>query len=48
LVDELLATASPGDIENLAPRYAADCAYALEIKVEPDGFDPVSEDPCLR
>ncbi|MEI8227883.1 MAG: hypothetical protein WCH77_06425 [Planctomycetota bacterium] len=47
LVDEWLATASPGDTENLAPRYAATCAYALEVIVKADGFDPVSEDPCL-
>ena len=47
VVDEWLATARPGDVEDLAPRYAPGAPYALQVTLKPDGFDPVTEDPCL-
>ena len=47
LVEEKLATMSPGSSARIQEEFAADSPYALILDLREDGFDPAVADPFL-
>ena len=47
IVEDALASATPGNVIDVTARYVTGCRYSLDLDMRADGFDPASEDSKL-